>query len=145
VVRKPAFVVASLALTRALGHPGPAAGPAARHQDAGATRVEMRCARIDAPGRVRCEVEARVGGGESISSGDVVIARTPGFVRALRGRIGPHDATTREADVWRWALALAANEKGSGDVEVRVRLVVCRAGPCTPREVPAVGHVVVGD
>src|SRR5258708_7056589 len=78
------------------------------------------------PGRVRCEAEAHVASGESIAAGDVIIVRTPTFIRALRGRIGPHDATTREAEVWRWSLALAAREKGSGDVEARVRLVVCR-------------------
>jgi hypothetical protein len=114
-------------------------------QDAGALRAEMRCEHIDGPGRVRCEVEARVAVGESIAAGDVVIVRTPPFVTALRGRIGPHDATTREADVWRWALALAARERGSGDVEARVRLVTCRSGQCAPREAPVVGRVVVGE
>jgi len=114
-------------------------------QDAGMPRAEMRCERADAPGRVRCEVEARVASGESIAAGDVVIVRTPPFVTALRGRIGPHDATTREADIWRWALALAARERGSGEVEARVRLVVCRGATCTPREVPITGRVVVGE
>jgi hypothetical protein len=105
----------------------------------------MICERVDAPGRVRCDVEARVGTGESIQWGDVVIARTPAFVGALRGRIGPHDATAREAEVWRWALALVARDRGSGDVEGRVRLVVCKGGACAPREVPVVGRVVVGE
>src|ERR1700677_3811772 len=88
--------------------------------DAGAgtpTRATMTCERVDAPGRVRCDVEARVATGESIAWGDVVITKTPAFVGALRGRIGPHDATTHDAEVWRWALALVAREKGSGDVE----------------------------
>ena len=100
---------------------------------------------MDGPGRVRCEVEARVAPGESIAGGDVVIVRTPPFVAALRGRIGPHDATTREAEVWRWALALAARERGSGEVEARVRLVVCRGATCTPRETPIAARVVVGE
>jgi hypothetical protein len=115
------------------------------HQDAGALSAEMRCERIDSPGRVRCEVEARVAPGESIAAGDVVIVRTPSFVSALRGRIGPHDATTHEAQIWRWALALAARERGSGDVEARVRLVVCRLATCTPREVPITARVIVGE
>jgi hypothetical protein len=114
-------------------------------QDAGATRATMTCERVDGPGRVRCDVEARVPSGESIAWGDVVLVKTPTFVGALRGRIGPHDATTREADLWRWALALVAREKGSGDVEGRVRLVVCREGHCAPRELPLVGHVEVGE
>jgi hypothetical protein len=111
----------------------------------GATRAEMRCEHVDAPGRVRCKVEARVGPGESIRFGDVVIVRIPAFLTALRGRIGPHDATTREAGVWRWALALAAHSKGSGIVDARVRLVVCRDAICEPREMPAQEHVVVGE
>ena len=105
----------------------------------------MTCEHVDSPGRVRCDVEARVGPGESIAWGDVVIARTPPFASALRGRISPHDATARDPDLWRWALALVAREKGTGDVEARVRLVVCKAGVCTPREVPVVGRVVVGE
>jgi hypothetical protein len=114
-------------------------------EDPVAVRAEMRCERIEAPGRVRCEVEARVAPGQTIATGDVVIVRTPAFVTALRGRIGPHDATTREAEVWRWGLALAAREKGTGDVEARVRVVVCRGAACTPHETPVTGRVVVGE
>ena len=106
--------------------------------------AEMRCERVDEPGRVRCDVEARVASGESISAGDVVIVRTPPFVTALRGRIGPHDATTRDAETWRWALALAARGPGRGEVEARVRLVVCRGATCGPREAPVVVRVEVG-
>jgi hypothetical protein len=113
--------------------------------DAGAPRATMRCERADQPGRVRCEVEARVAPGEQITWGDVVLVKTPPFVGALRGRIGPHDATARDADVWRWALALVAREKGTGDVEGRVRLVVCKDGKCAPREAGVTGHVVVGE
>ena len=120
----------------------------AQGDDAGAegsTRATMTCERVDAPGRVRCDVEARVAAGESISWGDVVITKTPAFVAPLRGRIGPHDATTHDAEVWRWALALVAREKGTGDVEARVRVVVCKGEACTPREVPVTGRVVVGE
>jgi hypothetical protein len=112
---------------------------------AGATRATMTCERVDAPGRVRCDVEARVAAGESISWGDVVITKTPAFVGALRGRIGPLDATTHDPDVWRWALALVAREKGSGDVEGTVRVVVCKDSACQPREVAVTGRVVVGE
>jgi hypothetical protein len=121
------------------------AGSVRAQDDAGLPRATMTCEHVAAPGRVRCDVEARVGSGETITWGDLVIARTPPFAGALRGRIGPHDATAHEADLWRWALALVAREKGSGDVEVRVRLVVCKAGVCGPREMLVVGHVVVGE
>jgi hypothetical protein len=127
-----------------LGHVDVTYGQETR-KDAGTLRAEMRCEHLDAPGRVRCEAEARVAPGETIALGDVIIVRTPPFVTALRGRIGPHDATTREAEVWRWALALAARARGSGDIEARVRLVACRNGTCEPREVPVVAHLAVGE
>lgn len=122
------------------------AAPAARAEpDAGATRAAMTCERVEAPGRVRCDVEARVAPGEAITWGDVEIVKTPAMAAALRGRIGPGDATAREPEVWRWALALVAREKGAGDVEARVRLVVCKASACAPREVAVVGRVVVAE
>lgn len=105
----------------------------------------MTCEHVDTPGRVRCDVEARVAPGEAITWGDVIITKTPAFVGALRGRIGPHDATAHEPEVWRWALALVAREKGSGDVEGRVRLVACKASVCAPREMPVTGRVLVGE
>ena len=112
--------------------------------DAGPLRASLTCDRADGPGRVRCEVEARVSPGESIAWGDVVILRAPPFSLTLRGRIGPHDATLRDPEVWRWAFALVARERGTGDVEARIRLVVCEGKTCTPREVPVTGRLVVG-
>jgi hypothetical protein len=106
--------------------------------------VAMTCDRADAPGRAHCEVEARVGPEESITWGDVVLVGTPPFVAALRGRIGPDDATAREAHYWRWALALAIRQRGSGSVDARVRLVVCQGDRCAPRVVPVKGLVVAG-
>jgi hypothetical protein len=144
-VRKLGFVLAGAAAgVAAVAIP---VVPGARAQeDAGAATpgTVMTCERSESPGRVRCEIEARVGPGESIAWGDVVLVRTPPFVGPLRGRIGPHDATVREAEVWRWALALVAREKGSGDVEARVRLIVCRRDKCTPRTVAVVARVVAG-
>jgi hypothetical protein len=105
----------------------------------------MTCERVESPGRVRCEVEARVGAGDAITWGDVVILKTPPFAAALRGRIGPHDATVHDPGVWRWALALVARDKGGGDVEGRVRVVVCKGGRCAPREVDVKGRVLVGE
>jgi hypothetical protein len=116
-----------------------------RSQPQGTLRADMSCERIDAPGRIRCEVEARVASGESIATGDVIIVRTPPFIMALRGRIGPNEATTREADLWRWAFAVAARERGSGDVEARARVVVCHSGVCEPRQARVAAHVVVGE
>jgi hypothetical protein len=137
MMRSPAVLVAcAVALV--------ARAPARADEDAAPPHATMTCDHVDAPGRVRCEAEARVGAGESIAWGDVTIVRTPPFADALRGRIGPHDATTREAGAWRWAFALVARGKGSGEVEGRVRLVVCRDKTCAPREIPLVAHVDVG-
>jgi hypothetical protein len=128
------------------------------YDDAGAPRALMTCERADGPGRVRCDAEAAVPPGVVITWGDVVLARMPSFASPLRGRIGPGEAVVRRPDSWRWALAFVARARGAGDVEARVRLVVCSspaAAPpdggapvydrCTPYEVPVTAHVVVGE
>ena len=137
-------LLAGLAGSVVLGS-SPRAGAA---DDGGASpvTVKMSCEPVDGPGRVRCEVEARVPSGTTIAWGDVVLLKTPDFVGALRGRIGPRDAVVHDPDLWRWALALVARQKGSGDVQARVRLVLCRAdGACAPREASVTGHVVAGE
>jgi hypothetical protein len=107
----------------------------------------MTCDAPGEPGRVRCEVEARVEAGESIAWGDVVLLRVPLFAMALRGRIGPHDASVREPRLWRWTFALVARTKGEGELSARVRVVVCREGTtnCVSREVEVAGKVQVGE
>jgi hypothetical protein len=114
-------------------------------EDGGTPRATMTCERVASPGRVRCEVEARVDPGESISWGDVVLVRLPAFATALRGRVGPHDAAVREPGVWRWTFAVVARVKGTGDLDGRVRVVVCRENVCAAREVSVSGRVEVGD
>jgi hypothetical protein len=104
----------------------------------------MVCDRVVGPGRVPCSVDVHVDPGDAIAWGDVVLVSTPPFLLALRGRIGPHDATLREAGEWRWALALVARSPGRGRVDGRVRLVVCRGGICSPRELPVTVEVEVG-
>jgi hypothetical protein len=118
-------------------------GPAASDPDPGIAR--LTCEHAPTPGRVRCVVDARVAEGESISWGDVILVVVPPFLRALRGRIGPHDATAQETLHWRWELALVARAVGRGVVEGRVRLVVCHGATCLPRQVPVAGTVLVGD
>jgi hypothetical protein len=130
--------------------------PCAEERDtgAGAPRALMTCEPADAPGRVRCEVEATILPGASITWGDVVLTRMPPFASALRGRIGPGEAMVSRSDSWRWALALVARAKGVGDVEARVRVVVCQgtsapdagasAGACAPYDLAVAGRVSVG-
>jgi hypothetical protein len=89
-------------------------------------------------------VEAQPGAGDSIQWGDFVIVSTSPSLSALRGRIGPHEATLREPSVWRWPFGLVARQAGQGVVEGRVRLVVCRASVCLPVELAVSATVVVG-
>jgi hypothetical protein len=131
----------ALALQAALG----AATVLARaDSDGGVVAPTLTCEHVTDPGRVPCEVEARVEAGESIAWGDVVLLRTPVFTTALRGRIGPHDASVREPTLWRWRFALVARQRGSGDLSGRVRMVVCRGDSCAAREVEVAVKIEVG-
>jgi hypothetical protein len=112
--------------------------------DAGPPEGVLSCEPATRPGRVRCEARVYAAEGESITWGDVVLLETPPFVSALRGRVGPHDATVRTPTTWRWEFALVAHAMGDGDVVGRARLVVCREKTCLPRELPLVGHVAIG-
>ena len=131
----------TVACTAALTAGSPFLGAA----DAGARQATILCEHVAAPGRVRCEVSAQVEPAEAISWGDVVLVQVPSFAEALRGRIGPGDATVKEPSMWRWALALVARSKGRGELRGRVRLVVCREKICTPEEHLVAGEVLVGD
>jgi hypothetical protein len=109
-------------------------------------QATLVCAPIREPGRVRCEVEARVSGG-TIRWADAEITSVPDFVASLKGRIGPHDATTRDATTWRFALGLVAKRSGSGTVKARVRAVACtdaQGETCTPLVVVATAEVRAG-
>jgi len=126
-----------------------AAQPSVAHADVDAgtelalLRATVVCDQPAAPGRLRCDVEAR-GKQGTIRWADVEVVSAPGFITPLRGRAGPREATTREADLWRWSLGLASRDRGEGEVTVRVRAVVCEGDLCTPAEVVAAGHVKVG-
>ncbi len=137
------FVVSGgLAFALAFGSAG---SRDARGDDAAILPATMTCEPGRAPGRVVCSVASRAAPGESIVWGDVILIGTPPFVTALRGRIGPHEATQRDPAGWRWDLALVARRAGHGAVEARVRLVVCRADACEPRQLPVTGLVDVGE
>jgi hypothetical protein len=75
----------------------------------------------------------------------VVIAKTPAFATALRGRVGPLEASVHEDTIWRWAIALAARGRGTGELAIRVRIVSCVKEACAPSELEARGEVAVGE
>lgn len=133
-----------------------AAPPALRPRSASAAEPEpaiaatMSCERAAEPGRVRCAVEARAVGGRSISWADVAIVELPEFAAALKGRIGPGDATFRDVATQKWAFGLVARKGGEGEARVRVRAVVCEppgdaaAPSCRPATLDVRAKIVVG-
>jgi hypothetical protein len=123
--------------------PGAARADPDAGTNTGMLRATVVCDQPAAPGRLRCDVEAR-GKQGTVRWADVEIVRAPAFITPLRGRVGPREATTRENDLWRWSLGLVSRERGEGDVTARVRAVVCEGEMCTPEEVVAIGHVKVG-
>jgi hypothetical protein len=122
-----------------------------RHGDEAKVTATMSCDRAPEPGRVRCSVEARVAGGRSIAWADVAILELPDFTAALKGRIGPADATAREPALQRWAFGLVAKKAGEGEARARVRAVVCEpavsdaaAPKCAPATVDVRTTIHVG-
>jgi hypothetical protein len=107
-------------------------------------RAALVCDPAPDLGRVRCEVEARAPAGSSIAWGDVEVLRVPALVTALRGRVGPHEASVHEPALWRWTFAVVARETGTGELGVRVRVVMCGDKGCEPREVEVAGRVQIG-
>jgi hypothetical protein len=116
---------------------------AAEAEDAPPLRASIICEAPPAPGRFRCDVEVRVSGA-SISWADVVVVKVDDFILPLRGRLGPREASTHEADIFRWSLGFVAKGRGAGDVTLRVRAVVCHDATCGPVGTEVAGHVVVG-
>ena len=107
-------------------------------------RATVACVPVAEPGRVRCDVDAKLAEG-TIRWADVEILSVPDLAAPLKGRIGPHEATLKEPNAWRFALALVAKRAGSGPVVLRVRAVACDANDtCTPFVVEARGEVKVG-
>ena len=123
----------------------------ARADDAKSLTTAMKCERATEPGRVKCSIEAHVSGGRSIAWADVALVELPDFTAALKGRIGPSDATSREAASQRWAFGLVARKTGEGEARARVRALVCEpkagaasAPKCQPVVVDVKALVHVG-
>ena len=108
--------------------------------------AKMQCERAGEPGRVRCSIELRTTSPRTIAWADVAILQLPDFASALKGRIGPDDATTREANGWKWAFGLVAKRAGRGETRVRVRAVVCdgEGVKCAPQSTEVRAMLEVG-
>jgi len=125
--------------------------PSGEARAEGATKLtaSMQCDRAAEPGRVKCSIEAHTTGARSIAWADVAIVEVPDFAAALKGRIGPGDATFRDAAAQKWAFGLVARKAGEGEARARVRAVVCETGSdagapkCAPVtiDVGAIVHV----
>jgi hypothetical protein len=120
-------------------------GGAAGAEDPPGATAKLECAHAPEPGRVRCEVEVRAAAGTRIKWADVVIVSAPPFAPALRARVGPLEASAHEDAVWRWALALAARARGTGELVARVRIVSCVKDACAPSELEPRAAVAVGE
>lgn len=120
--------------------------------DPPALEAQLTCTPASEAGRVRCEVQAQVKDAR-ITWADAEIVKVPDHITPLKGRIGPRDATQKEAQAWRLSLALVAKRTGEGPVIVRVRAVACTPKAdakgeakeaCVPLTAEATGQVKVG-
>lgn len=92
-------------------------------------KAQLVCEHVGVAGRVRCDVEAQVDDGR-IAWSDAQILDMPKFAIALKGRIGPDDATVKTPLRWRFAFGVVAKDTGSGSISMRVRAVRCRENVC---------------
>lgn len=81
---------------------------------------------------MKCSIELHTAANRSIAWADVAIIELPDFASALKGRIGPSDATTKEPTQQKWAFGLVAKKTGQGDAKARVRAVVCEQPTTAP-------------
>lgn len=103
-----------------------------RAEEPAPLEARMQCERAAEPGRVRCSVELHVEGPRSLAWADVAILQLPDFASALKGRIGPDEATSRDASGYKWAFGVVARRAGQGEARARVRAVTCEGGGETP-------------
>jgi len=118
----------------------------ARAEEAAPIDAKMQCERASEPGRVRCSVEVRTTSPRTIAWADVAILQLPEFASALKGRIGPEDATARDANSVKWAFGVVARRAGQGEARVRVRVVACEANDtkCAPQSTEVRAMLNVG-
>jgi hypothetical protein len=118
----------------------------ARAEESVPFEAKMQCERAAEPGRVRCSVEVRTTAPRTIAWADVAILQLPDFASALKGRVGPDDATSRDANSVKWAFGLVAKRAGQGEARVRVRVVACdgEGVKCAPQSTEVRAMLNVG-
>ena len=117
--------------------------PSAAAEETTDLQPSVICEAPAAAGRFRCDVELRTRQG-TLAWADVEVIKTADFILPLRGRVGPRDASTHEADIYRWSLGFVARDRGAGDVSFRVRGVVCHGERCLAQSTEIKGSVLVG-
>jgi hypothetical protein len=132
-----AYVVAFVAVAAMAGIGARATVAGAQPTPDSDVKATMQCDRASEPGRVRCTVDVRIEGGRTIAWADVEILALPDFASALKGRIGPQDALSRDATSTKWAFALVARRAGQGEARARVRAVACEAPRAVPSAAPS--------
>jgi hypothetical protein len=117
-----------------------------RAEESAPIEAKMSCERAAEPGRVRCSVEVRTSAPRTIAWADVAILQLPDFASALKGRIGPDDATARDATSVKWAFGVVARRAGQGEARVRVRVVACESegSKCAPQSTEVRAMLTVG-
>jgi len=105
-------------------------------------RATLVCEAPPGPGRFRCDVELRVSDG-TLSWAEVLVTEADDLILPLRGRLGPRDASTHDADIFRWSLGFVAKGRGAGKLTVRVRAVLCHGETCVPVETDVSSRIVV--
>ena len=105
----------------------------------------VTCEHAAGAGRVRCEAHVTASPAEAeIAWADLVVVRTASFLGPLRGRVAPADASDKKPGAWTFEFALVAKERGTGDLVVRARAVVCTSAACVPAEAEVTTSVDVG-
>jgi hypothetical protein len=132
-----AYAVAFAAAVAIAGIGVAASDAGAQSAPDGDVKATMQCDRASEPGRVRCTVDVRIEGGRTIAWADVEVLALPDFASALKGRIGPQDALSRDATSTKWAFALVARRAGQGEARARVRAVACEAPRAVASASPA--------
>lgn len=96
----------------------------ARADDASRLGARLSCEHRPAPGRVVCEAELEVDGGE-LTWADGVVLEAPEFAPPLRSRIGLSAVVMKSPRRRRLRFALAATAQGTGRLRLEARAVYC--------------------